>query len=60
MKGRPNMKEYNFGYAIVRIHDGKRSEEERIAHFKKSAEEFYHAILKANPNAKIPCETVSK
>jgi len=36
--------EIDTGTAIVRIHSGKRSEEERKAAIKKAAEEFFQAI----------------
>ena len=39
--------EYDFGYAIVRIHPGKRSEEERRKVLEDAAREFYKALQKA-------------
>lgn len=39
--------EYDLGYAIVRIHPGKRSEEERKAILIESAKEFWKALQKA-------------
>ena len=41
------MEEYDFGTAIVRIHFGKRSEEERQVAFVESAKEFWKALQKA-------------
>lgn len=40
-------KEYDFGYAIVRIHPGKRSEEERRKVLEDAAKEFWKALQKA-------------
>jgi len=39
--------EYDFGYAVVRIHTGKRSEEERRKVLEDAAKEFYKALQKA-------------
>lgn len=39
-------KEYDFGYAIVRIHPGKFSEEERKEKIKNAAQQFYKQIHK--------------
>ena len=41
------MEEYDFGNAIVRIHPGKRSEEERQVAWVESAKEFWKALQKA-------------
>lgn len=41
------MKEYDLGYAIVRIHDGKLSEEQRKEVLIDAATKFYRAIQKA-------------
>lgn len=41
------MEEYDFGYAIVRIHPGKRSEEERQVAWVESAKDFWKALQKA-------------
>ena len=39
--------EYDFGYAIVRIHPGKRSEEERRKVLEDATKEFWKALQKA-------------
>lgn len=41
------MKEYDFGYAIVKIHPGKRSEAERKEVFENASKQFWKAIQKA-------------
>lgn len=41
------MEEYDFGYAIVRIHPGKRSEEERKVALENAAKQFWKALQKA-------------
>lgn len=54
------VKEFDFGTAIVRIHEGNLSEMQRKEVLKDAVKEFYYAIYKANPNAKIPdapCQT---
>lgn len=38
------VKTYDLGYAIVRIHPSKRTEEEQRALWEQSAREFYKAI----------------
>jgi len=40
------MKEFIFENAVVRIHPGKLSEEERRAVLEKACEDFYRAIQK--------------
>lgn len=40
--------EYDFGYAIVRVHDGKRTEEERRAVLENAAKEYLRNIQKKN------------
>lgn len=40
-------KEFDFGYAIVRIHPGKRSEEERRKVLEDAAKDFWKALQKA-------------
>lgn len=41
------MEEYDFGYAIVRIQPGKRSEEERRKVLEDAAKDFWKALQKA-------------
>lgn len=41
------MEEYDLGYAIVRIHPGKRSEEERRKVLEDAAKDFWKALQKA-------------
>lgn len=45
------MTEYDLGYAIVRIHPGKRSEAERKAAIEEAAKRFYTAIEKSKKGA---------
>ncbi len=40
-------KEYDLGYAIVKIHPGKRSEEERKVALENAAKQFWKALQKA-------------
>lgn len=40
------MEEYDFGYAIVRIQPGKRSEEERRKVLEDAAKDFWKALQK--------------
>lgn len=44
------MKEYITEKAIVRIHPGKLTEEERRVNFENAAKEFFQAVQKAKRN----------
>ena len=44
--------EYNLGYAIVRIHPGKLTEEERRVVLENAAKKFYREVLKQQQKAK--------
>ena len=47
------VKTYDFGYAIVRIHPSKRTEEEQRALWEQSVTAFYKAIQKSNTTMKM-------
>ena len=42
------MKEFDFGFAVVRIHEGKLSEEERRVVLENAAKGFYKRVQKAS------------
>lgn len=46
------MTEYNFGFAIVRVHDGKLTEEQRRVVIENAAKDFYKAIQRAEAQKK--------
>ena len=47
-----SMTEYNFGFAIVRVHDGKLTEEERKRVIENAAKDYYKAIQRAEAQKK--------
>lgn len=49
------MKEYIFEKGIVRIHDGKRSEEERKVALENAAKTYIRQIRKKNPDFDKGC-----
>lgn len=49
------MKEYIFENAIVRIHDGSRSEEERKVALENAAKTYIRQIRKKNPDFDKRC-----
>lgn len=47
-----SMTEYDFGFAIVRVHDGKLTEEQRKVVIENAAKDFYKAIQRAEAQKK--------
>lgn len=47
-----SMREYDFGFAIVRVHDGKLTEEQRKVVIENAAKDFYKAIQRAEAQKK--------